>query len=130
MTAEAVTNEWQRENTVAEFIPFQTHIDEHTVNTHNGDLLQVIKLKGVSHETLDAEQINLWKEQFNLLLRNISSPNVCLWTHIIRREHKVFPEGTFDCEFDRKLNEKYAQKVCQSQLMVNELYLTVVYATG
>ena len=87
-------------------------------------------MQGIAHETQDAEQIQLWKEQLNLTLRNIASPNVCLWSHIIRREHKVFPDGEFEVDFDRKLNQKYAAKVCQNQLMMNELYLTVVFTDG
>ncbi len=128
MIAKALPKLWQRENTVSEFIPYQTLCDLNTIKTCNDEYLQIIKLQGIAHETQDAEQIQLYKEQLNLLLRNISSPNVCLWSHIIRREHKVFPEGEFTTEFDRKLNEKYAAKVCQSQLYVNELYLTIIYS--
>ena len=127
MTAKAYSDLWQQENSVSEFIPYQTHVDEHTLKTRSGDYLQIIKLQGVAHESADPEQVLLWKEQLNLLLRNIASPNLCLWTHIIRREQKQFPEGEFTTEFDRKLNEKYAATVCQNQLMVNELYLSVIY---
>ncbi|RJY13310.1 VirB4 family type IV secretion/conjugal transfer ATPase [Parashewanella spongiae] len=121
---------WQQENPVADFIPYQTLCDSHTVKTRDGEHLQVIKLQGIAHETKDAEQIELWKEQLNLMLRNIAAPNVCLWSHIIRREYKAFPDGNFECEFDRKLNQKYAAKVCQSQLFINELYLTVIHSDG
>ena len=117
----------QNENAVSEFIPYQSHVDEYTIKTHDGDYLQIIRLQGVAHETAVPEQVNLWKEQFNLMLRNIASPDVCLWTHLIRRESKMLPKGEFTAEFDRKFNQKYAEKVCQSQLMVNELYLTVIY---
>ncbi|MBM7070619.1 VirB4 family type IV secretion/conjugal transfer ATPase [Shewanella sp. 202IG2-18] len=130
MSTNLVRQLWQKENTVAEFIPYQTLCDLNTLKTHNGEYLQVIKLQGIAHETQDAEQIQLWKEQLNLTLRNIASPNVCLWSHIIRREHKVFPDGEFNVEFDRKLNQKYAAKVCQNQLLINELYLTVIYSDG
>ena len=112
---------------MCEFIPYQTHVDEHTLKTRSGDYLQIIKLQGVAHESADPEQVLLWKEQLNLLLRNIASPELCLWTHVIRREQKVFPDGEFSCAFDKALNDKYAAKVCQNQLMVNELYLTVIY---
>ncbi|MCL1079451.1 VirB4 family type IV secretion/conjugal transfer ATPase [Parashewanella spongiae] len=118
---------WKRENEAAEFIPYQTHVNEHTIKTHSGDYLQIIRLQGVAHESVAPEQVLLWKEQLNLMLRNIASPDICIWTHLIRREHKVFPQGEFECEFDRKLNDKYAAKVCQSQLMINELYLSVIY---
>ncbi|MBM7073465.1 hypothetical protein JQC92_15735 [Shewanella sp. 202IG2-18] len=118
---------WQGENEAAEFIPYQTHVDEHTIKTHSGDYLQMIRLQGVAHESVAPEQVLLWKEQLNLLLRNIANPQVCVWTHLIRREHKVFPHGDFKCDFDKQLNDKYAKQVCQSQLMINELYLTVIY---
>ncbi|MBM7073195.1 VirB4 family type IV secretion/conjugal transfer ATPase [Shewanella sp. 202IG2-18] len=118
---------WQGENEAAEFIPYQTHVDEHTIKTHSGDYLQTIRLQGVAHESVAPEQVLLWKEQLNLLLRNIASPDICIWTHLVRREHKVFPQGEFKCEFDKQLNDKYAAQVCQSQLMINELYLTIIY---
>ena len=118
---------WQGENEASEFIPYQTHVDEHTIKTHSGDYLQIIRLQGVAHESVAPEQVLLWKEQLNLLLRNIASPDVCIWTHLVRREHKVFPQGEFKCQFDKQLNDKYAAQVCQSQLMINELYLTVIY---
>ncbi|RLV58319.1 VirB4 family type IV secretion/conjugal transfer ATPase [Parashewanella curva] len=124
---EKLTKQWQRENSVDEFIPYQAHVDEHTIKTHSGDYLQIIKLQGVAHESADPEQVNLWKEQFNLMLRNIASPHVCLWTHLIRRGAKVVPTGEFISDFDKQLNQKYIKKICQSQLMVNELYLTVIY---
>ena len=130
MKLSPLPNLWQRENPVADFIPYQTLCDLNTVKTRNNEYLQVIKLQGIAHETQDAEQIEIWKEQLNLMLRNIASPDVCLWSHIIRREHKVFPEGDFDVEFDRRLNKKYAAKVYQSELFINELYLTVIYSDG
>ena len=130
MSTNLLNQLWKKENPVSEFIPYQTLLDLNTVKTRNNEYLQVIKLQGIAHETQDAEQIQLWKEQLNLTLRNIASPNVCLWSHIIRREHKAFPDGKFDVEFDRKLNQKYSAKVCQNQLMINELYLTVIYRDG
>ncbi len=81
--AKPVADIFQRENSVSDFIPYQTLCDLQTVKTVNDEYLQVIKLQGIAHETQDAEQIELWKEQMNLLLRNIASPNVCLWSHVI-----------------------------------------------
>ena len=130
MKLRPLPNLWQRENPVADFIPYQTLCDLNTVKTRNNEYLQVIKLQGIAHGTQDAEQIEIWKKQLNLMLRNIASPDVCLWSHIIRREHKVFPKGEFDVEFDDTLNQKYAAKVYQSELFINELYLTVIYSDG
>ncbi|EJT4224709.1 VirB4 family type IV secretion/conjugal transfer ATPase [Vibrio alginolyticus] len=118
---------WHRENPVADFIPYHAQVNENTVKTQGGDYLQIIKLDGVAHESADPSDVEVWKEQLNILLRNISSPQVCLWTNTVRRESTVYPNGNFSGEFDSSLNEKYRKHVTQKQMMVNELYLTIVY---
>nr|WP_067297065.1 VirB4 family type IV secretion/conjugal transfer ATPase [Marinobacterium profundum] len=118
---------WHRENSVAEFIPYQAQINENTVKTQGGDLLQVIKLEGIAHESADPEDVEIWKEQLNLLLRNISSPQVALWTNTVRRESTVYPRGEFSGDFDKGLNDKYSAFITRDKMMVNELYLTIIY---
>lgn len=118
---------WQRENAVADFVPYHAQVDEHTIKTEGGDYLQVIKLDGAAHESADMEDIEGWKEQLNILLRNISSPQVALWSNTVRRESTVYPGGEFSEDFDRSLNEKYAAYVTSNRMMVNELYLTILY---
>jgi type IV secretory pathway VirB4 component len=39
-------------------------------------------------ESADDEQLNTWHERLNILWRNIASPNVALWTHIVRRRER------------------------------------------
>jgi type IV secretion system protein VirB4 len=118
---------WQQENSVAEFIPYHVHLDENTIKTLGGDYLQVIKLDGIAYESANREDIDIYKEQLNLLLRNIASPHISLWTHTIRREKKDFAGGEFTDGFDKALNEKYASYTNKNKLMVNELYLTICY---
>lgn len=118
---------WHRENSVSEFIPYQAQINENTIKTQGGDYLQVIKLEGIAHESADLEDVNIWKEQLNLLLRNISSPQISLWTNIVRRENSIYPRGNFSENFDSNLNIKYSNYVTKEKMMVNELYLTIIY---
>ena len=51
-------------------------------------LLQVFRLAGASFESADDEQLNTWHERLNVLWRNIASPQVALWTHVIRRRER------------------------------------------
>lgn len=118
---------WHRENPVAEFIPYSAQINETTVKTTGGHYLQVIKLNGVAHEAADPENIIIWKNQINILLRNIASPQVCLWTNTIRREENSYPGGGYTGLLDKALNDKYRAHLAQKKMMVNELYLTVIY---
>ncbi len=51
----------------------------------HGDYVQVFRLSGASFESADDEQLNTWHERLNVLWRNIASPHVALWSHVIRR---------------------------------------------
>lgn len=119
--------QWSRENSVAEFIPYYVQVDEHSVKTRGGDYLQVIRLDGVAHESADPENVIIWKEQLNILLRNISSPQVCLWTNTVRCEENAYPRGDYVDPFDKQLNDKYRRHLSKTKMMVNNLYLTILY---
>lgn len=118
---------WHQENEAADFIPYQTQIDDHTIVTKGGDYLQVLKLDGLAHECADLEDLVIAKEQLNSVLRNLAQANnVALYSTIIRRENNTAPAGEFDIEFSRQLNDKYLNHVTRQKMFVNELYLTIV----
>lgn len=118
---------WHRENAVSDFLPYQAQVDEHTVKTTGSDYLQTIKLEGVAHESADPDDVITWKSQINTFLRNIASPQVCLWTNTVRREYTVYPDGVYSGDFDQRLNARYRAHVTANRMMVNELYLTIIY---
>ena len=49
----------------------------------------MFRLGGASFESRDDEEINNWHERLNVLWRNVGSPNVALWTQVIRRRASV-----------------------------------------
>ena len=53
------------------------------------------RLSGASFESADDEQLNNWHERLAIALRNVASPNVALWTHVIRRRERSYPVGAF-----------------------------------
>ncbi|WP_171004664.1 VirB4 family type IV secretion/conjugal transfer ATPase [Bathymodiolus heckerae thiotrophic gill symbiont] len=115
------------ENPASNYIPYSAQIDDITIKCKSRDLVRIIKLEGVAHEAADAEDITLWKDQLNNLLKNIAKPNICIWTNTVRREIKQFPKGNFKQDFDKKLNEKYRESTQSSKTFINELYLSIVY---
>ena len=60
-------------------------------------------------------------------MRNIASPNVALWSHIVRREYGEYPGGEFPSGFCREFNEKYRAHMAREKMLINELYVTLVY---
>jgi type IV secretion system protein VirB4 len=124
------SKDWQRENSAADFIPYSVQVNSNTVKTKSGDYLQVLKLEGVAHESANIEDVYLWKNQLNIMLRNIASPNVSIWTNIVRKHEGRFPNGEFQGSFDDQLNTKYKDHLENKSMMVNELYLTIIYRPG
>ena len=115
------------ERLLSEHIPYAAQISDTVVRTREGDYLQTFRVGGVSFESTDDRELNDWHERLNVLWRNIASPQVALWTHLIRRRESVYPEGEFAPGFAQQLNRKYRQRIQHETLMVNDLYLTVVF---
>ena len=116
----------RRESTAGRHIPYGAHVSEYVVRTHGGDYLQAFRLDGVSFETVDDSSLNSLSERLNVLWRNIASPNVSLWAHIVRRaEHLAAVERR--AGFAGDLAAKYCGRLKTESLMVNELYLAVLY---
>jgi type IV secretion system protein VirB4 len=117
----------RREFLASNQVPYTAHVSEYVVRTKWGDYVQVFKLGGASFESADDEQLNNWHERLSIALRNIASPNVALWSHVIRRRERSYPEGSFEIPFAARLNERYKARISGERLMVNELYLATVY---
>lgn len=118
-----------REIPVARSIPYQSHVSPHVVTTTGGDLVAVFKIAGIAHESADVEDLDAYHSRLNGLLRTIQSPKVTLWPHTVREERRDYPAGEFaPGSFAGTLNERYRQRVTRGRMMVNDLYLTVVYS--
>jgi type IV secretion system protein VirB4 len=117
----------RREVSAAAMIPLVAHVDEYVARTRAGDYVQTLRMAGASFESADDEDINSWHERLNVLLRNIASPNLAIWTHVIRRRETGYPAGRTVPGFADEVEQRYRQKMAGERLMVNELYLTLVF---
>ncbi len=117
----------KRELAVSANVPYTAHVSEHVLKTRHGHYVQAFRLDGISFESADDEQLNNWHERLNIFWRNIASPNLSVWTHIIRRRERAYCGGRFPPGFACKLNEKYRERLTRETLMTNELYISLVY---
>ena len=121
------TKALKRERTAEGNIPYAAHVSERVVKTHQGDYIQAFRLGGASFETADDEQLNNWHERLNVLWRNIARESVVLWTHVIRHRDAVRVGNAHAPGFARDLRTKYLKRLSAETLMVNDLYISVVY---
>ncbi|HEV7614191.1 MAG TPA: VirB4 family type IV secretion/conjugal transfer ATPase [Steroidobacteraceae bacterium] len=124
----------RRELAAADRIPYTAHVAPSVVRTAFGDYLQVFRLGGASFESNDDEQLNNWHERLNILWRNVGSQHVSLWTQVVRRRVGISPaseeissQRRSDCVFASDLYTKYRRRLVNEVLMINEIYLAVLY---
>lgn len=112
---------------VPDFIPYACHYDENTILTRNGELLQVIKIIGFSHETVDGKQVELRDTIRKAVIDNIKTREFSLWFHTVRRKRSLDTEGTFDTPFCNDLHKAWTHKHYWHDKYVNELYVTIIH---
>lgn len=108
-------------------IPYRAHVSPHIVRTQAGHYVQVLQLGGASFESVDDETWNNWHERLNVLWRSIASPNVALWVHVIRQRYQPASPTVRGQGFGEVLAAKYHARLAGERLMLNELYLSVVF---
>ena len=126
-TAYKYSSAVKNEESASSFIPYSSHVTKSFVKLENGDYCATIKMQGAAHESADMSDINIWHDQLNGFLRNIASPNVAVWTHVVRRKYSEYPGGDFEPGFCRDFNEKYKAYITSQSMLINELYITLVY---
>lgn len=117
----------RRESEAAARITVSSHVAPSIVRTHDGSYVMVLRVGGASFESADDAVLNGWHTRLNVLWRNIASPNVALWTHLVRDRETAYPQAHFDNAFAAGLEARYRAKMQGQTLMGNHLFLTVVY---
>ena len=117
----------RREISMHRHVPYSAHVAPSVLKTRSGDYLQVFRLGGQSFESADAEQINGWHERLNTLWRNLAEPGLALWSHIVRHRQQIERATCAGAPFANRLRSRYLARLSDERLMVNEIYLAVLY---
>ena len=115
-----------REAAIGDRLPYAHHIDERTIQTRDGLLVQTIKLDGFPFETSDDAELNYRKQVRETLLRGAANSRLALYHHVIRRAAMPVFAGESDDAFSRALDAQWRAKLAERRLFVNELFLTLV----
>lgn len=113
--------------TLADFIPFTSHITAEIIKTRDGDYLRVWRLAGVGFEAADPSEISARHESLNQILRSVSDGAIAFWTHKVRRHTSATLDAQFPNSFCAQLDEDYANSLNSHRMMINELYLTAIW---
>lgn len=115
-----------REARVGDRLPYARHVDDATIETRDGMLMQVLHLRGFPFETADTEELNYRKSVRDTMLRSIASSRFAVYHHVVRRRAEVELQGHFDDPFSAALDCDWRERLAGRQLYMNELFLTLV----
>lgn len=116
----------RREQLAGDMLPYASHVDDFTIATRDGLLMQVIYLEGLPFETADTADLNYRKTVRDTMLRSIASSHFSVYHHLIRREVKPQLEGHFANPFAQSVDAAWREKLTGRRLYVNSLFLTIV----
>jgi len=93
-----------REKAAGAHLPYARHVDDHTIETRDGLLMQVIQLRGLLFETADTDEINYRKSLRDAMLQAIGSSRFAIYHHVIRREADAEMSDKFPDDFSTQLD--------------------------
>jgi len=109
-----------------DFIPYTCHFDDSTVLLKNNHLLQTIKITGFAQELVGKSQQDLKTTIRSALAKHITTDNIAIYLHTIRKKKNLRPKGNFANKFCEALDDSWNRLHRWEQKYVNELYLTII----
>ncbi|HWA20801.1 MAG TPA: VirB4 family type IV secretion/conjugal transfer ATPase [Caulobacterales bacterium] len=116
----------RREKLAADMLPYLRHLDDATLLTRDGALVQCLRIEGFPFETADTEELNYRKGLRETMLRGVASSRLGIWHHVVRRRIAPHIDGRFANPFARALDAAWRRRIEAKRLYVNDLYITLV----
>jgi len=116
----------QKEQPAGKHLPYARHVDDHTIETRDGLLMQVIHMRGLLFETADTEELNYRKRLRDAMLQAIGSSRFALYHHVVRRRIEAGLSAGHPDPFSRQLDAAWRARLAGKQLYVNDIFLTLI----
>lgn len=120
------TNDSRLNSPSPDFIPYACHYNKNTVLTKNGELLQTIKIAGLSHEVLGKKSMSLRSTIREAVMEKIQSADFALYFHTIRKRVSLDRGKKFDSFFQGHLHDSWVEINNWDHRFDNELYITII----
>ena len=118
---------FQKEAQVGDRLPYSRHLNDITLVSRNGYLLQFIQLDGFAFETADTEELNQRLLLRDTMFRSLGGGRVSLYHHIVRRQTKTCLDARFADAVCRQIDSQWQNRLSRTNLFSNDLFLTLVY---
>ncbi|WP_298303455.1 VirB4 family type IV secretion/conjugal transfer ATPase [uncultured Erythrobacter sp.] len=107
-------------------LPYARHIDDVTIETRDGLLMQTIRLGGLLFETADTDELNYRAGLRDAMLRTLGSSRFAVYHHVVRRRAEASLGPVTSDDFSARLDSQWQGKLADKQLFVNDLFITII----
>lgn len=125
-TAIHTKSDYMNESGIYKKIPYSHFVNSETIETKNGNLIQIIKVDGLLADTLNDEWIDIEKRLRNSLLISLTDSTTAFYFHTIRRKTAVDISGVYRDDFLQNLHNKWQDKLSKQNFYINEHYITLI----
>jgi type IV secretion system protein VirB4 len=116
----------RREEPAGGRLPYARHLDDATIQTRDGMMMQIIKIDGLAFETADTDDLNYRKTIRDTMLRAVAHARFAILHHVVRSPVKPSLTADFPDLFSEALDKKWAARLDGRAMFVNDLFLTIV----
>lgn len=107
-------------------IPYSYLVNDETVETKSGHLLQVVALEGLYAETLDDFVLDQEKHAIQHLLNGLVDSSISLSFHMIRKAVSLTSAAKYDQPFAQSLHDKWQVVLDDKKFFTNHYYIAIV----
>lgn len=116
----------RNEEKVSKHVPI-THFNSPTVlETQNGMVMSVIKVKGVPFDTEQNQVLNDYKRCWHRLLTSLDE-RFCIYTTIHRHKEPISLTGEFSNKFAKEVDAAYQERYRNQAMYLNDIYITIIF---
>lgn len=108
-------------------VPYDVMLDEHTLSTKDGLLVQFLSLDGIAFSTCDGSDIDLEKSIFHHFLKGLDNKNVMIHTFLKKRKTNAYPAGDQNQTFSREFDRQYKSKFTNKKFFQHQYYIALIY---
>lgn len=110
-----------------DFIPYASHIDETTLATKNGELLQTIRIDSSNIDMEDNVPGNVRHVIREAIINNVHTDKFAFWIHTLRQRSPITLTNDFKESFAQKVGAAWWEDRKWHDVYYNEVYLTILH---
>ncbi len=116
----------RKKSILSDLIAITAHYDTSTLITKNGELVQILSIRGFSKRFDKTLQLNL-RNEVRKILKSLISKDIMFYLYVKRDYRKIDVSKEFTSEFARMKHEIWIKENALDSNLMNKLYIAVVH---